>query len=109
MAFYKLLIVHGKPAEAEVDSALQKDNVLFMAQHSTRLQECWEGMHMHCAGQRWRNRNRHKHAATTHLSEQLAADKQDDKALLYFRNRKLMQKFRDIATELQETCDNLAE
>lgn len=48
----------------------------------------------------------------THLSEQLAAHKQDDKAFLYFYNRKLMQKFRNIATELfplQETCDNLAE
>lgn len=43
----------------------------------------------------------------THLSEQLAANKQDDKVFLYYYNWKLMQKFRDIATELFQPSGNL--
>lgn len=34
-AFCKLLIVHGKVAEADIGSALQKDNVPFTSQHTT--------------------------------------------------------------------------
>lgn len=35
MAFRKLLVACGKTAEADMGSALQKDNVLFTAQHAT--------------------------------------------------------------------------